>query len=85
MGTSSAFSASAPLEMRQTLLTLPELALVAGTRAAAGVGLGLLLADHVPARPRRAMGWTLVVLGVLSTVPLAITVFSNSRPKDRRL
>ena len=66
--------------MRQTVLTLPELALVVGTRAAAGLGLGLLLADHVPASARRPIGWTLVVVGFLSTFPLAINVFGHSRP-----
>jgi hypothetical protein len=65
--------------MRQTVLTIPALALVVGTRAAAGLGLGLLLADHVPAPVRRSMGWTLVLVGVLSTVPLAINVFERSR------
>jgi hypothetical protein len=65
--------------MRQTVLTIPELALVVGTRAAAGLGLGLLLADHVPAPVRRPIGWTLVLVGLLSTYPLAINVFEHSR------
>jgi hypothetical protein len=66
--------------MRQTVLTIPELALVVGTRAAAGLGLGLLLADHLPASARRPIGWTLVLVGLLSTVPLAINVVGHSRP-----
>jgi hypothetical protein len=65
--------------MRQTTLPLAELALVVGTRAAAGLGLGLLLADHVPVPARRAIGWTLVLVGLFSTVPLAISVFEHSR------
>ena len=65
--------------MRRTVLTIPELALVAGTRAAAGLGLGLLLADHLPATVRRPVGWTLVLVGVLTTLPLAIDVFGYSR------
>jgi hypothetical protein len=64
--------------MRQTVLTIPELALVVGTRAAAGLGLGLLLADHLPAPARRPIGWTLVLVGLLSTFPLAINVFEHS-------
>jgi hypothetical protein len=35
--------------MRETRITLPELVLVAGTRAALGAGLGLLLADRLSA------------------------------------
>jgi hypothetical protein len=66
--------------MRQTTLTIPELALVAGTRAAAGLGVGFLLADHVPSSVRRPIGWGLVLLGLLSTFPLAINVFEHSRP-----
>lgn len=65
--------------MRETRLTLPELALVAGTRAALGAGLGLLLAERLPDERRRAVGWTLVGVGVLSTIPLAIEVLGRSR------
>lgn len=68
--------------MRQTLLTLPELALVVGTRAAAGVGVGLLLADHVPASARHPIGWTLLLVGLLTTFPLAIEVFGNMPPES---
>ena len=66
--------------MRETRITLPELALVAGTRAALGAGLGLLLADRLPGDRRRAVGWTLLVVGVLTTVPLAFEVLSRLRP-----
>jgi len=66
--------------MRQTVLSIPELALVVGTRAAAGLGLGLLLADHLPAPMRRPIGWTLVLVGLPSTFPLAVDVFGHSRP-----
>jgi hypothetical protein len=65
--------------MRETRVTLPELALIAGTRAALGAGLGLLLADRLPEGQRRAVGWTLVLIGALSTVPLAIDVLGGSR------
>jgi hypothetical protein len=64
--------------VRQTVLTIPELALIGGTRAAAGLGLGLLLADHLPEPARRPIGWTLVLVGLLTTVPLAINVFDHS-------
>jgi hypothetical protein len=38
--------------MRETQITLPELALVAGTRAALDAGIGMLLADRLPAEQR---------------------------------
>jgi uncharacterized membrane protein YfcA len=66
--------------MRETRLTLPELALIAGTRAALGAGLGLLLADRLPESQRKAVGWTLLLVGAVSTVPLAIEVLGRSRP-----
>src|SRR5206468_10940794 len=65
--------------MRQTRITLPELILVAGTRAAIGAGLGLLLADRLSTDQRRAVGWTLFLFGALSTVPLAFEVFGGHR------
>lgn len=64
--------------MKETRITLPELALIAGTRAAAGAGLGLLLANRLSESQRRAVGWTLVLVGALSTVPLALEVFGRN-------
>lgn len=60
--------------MIRRTLTLPELGLIAGTRAALGAGLGLLLADRLKPDQRRAVGWTLLAVGVLSTFPLAAHV-----------
>jgi hypothetical protein len=69
--------------MRETSITLPELALIAGTRAALGAGLGLLLAGRLPEGQRRAVGWTLLMVGVVTTIPLAFEVLSKSRTSDR--
>ena len=65
--------------MRETQVTLPELALIAGTRAALGAGLALLLADRLPDSQRRAVGWTLFLMGALSTIPLAFEVLGGGR------
>src|SRR5262249_2146794 len=65
------------IAMREARVTLPELALIGGTRVALGAGLGLLLADRLPADQRRAVGWTLFLVGALSTVPLAIEVLGK--------
>src|SRR5437773_8329807 len=67
------------LVMRETRITLPELVLVAGTRAALGAGLGLLLADRFSQDQRKAVGWTLLLVGVLSTVPLAFEILGKRR------
>jgi uncharacterized membrane protein YfcA len=69
--------------MRETRVTFPELALVAGTRAALGAGVGLLLADRLNADQRRAVGWTLLLIGAITTLPLAFEVFGKSGPSAR--
>jgi hypothetical protein len=65
--------------MREPRVTFPQLALIAGTRAALGAGLGLLLADRLPQGQRRAVGWTLLLIGGLSTIPLAFEVLGDHR------
>jgi hypothetical protein len=65
--------------MLTTELRLPELALVAGTRALLGAGAALLLADKLGREQRQAIGWALVAIGVLTTVPLAMMVLDRGR------
>lgn len=60
--------------MHRASLSFPELEIIAGTRAALGAGVGLLLADHLTDEQRRAVGWTLFAVGALSTVPILIQV-----------
>ena len=48
--------------MREVQVTVPELALLVGTRAALGAGLGLLLADCLPAEPTQGR-WVDASLG----------------------
>jgi hypothetical protein len=63
--------------MKTSELTLPEIALIAGTRGMLGAGAGLLLADKLNDDQRRAIGWTLLIIGAISTIPLAIQVISK--------
>lgn len=67
--------------MTEHPLTMPELALVAGTRVALGAGFGLLLADQLSPNTRRAVGWALLAVGILSTPPLAMHVLSQHEPR----
>ena len=60
--------------MNPKQVTVPELALIAGTRAALGAGIGLLVADRLSREQRRAVGWTLVAVGAITTIPLAAEV-----------
>lgn len=64
--------------MFQPRLTLAEIALIAGTRVALGAGIGLLLSPRLNDDQRKAIGWTLAAFGALTTIPLAMTVFSKA-------
>ncbi|MCE9567974.1 MAG: hypothetical protein K8U57_38730 [Planctomycetes bacterium] len=65
--------------MRETQLSLRELGLVAGTRAALGAGLALLLGDRLTPRERKVFGWALMLAGVATTIPLAADILGRSR------
>ena len=60
-------------------VTLPELALIAVTRGALGFGAGLLLADKFKREWRKAIGWSLFLTGVASTIPIAMHVFGEKK------
>ena len=68
--------------MFTTEIHLPELALLAGTRGALGAGVGLLLSDRLSAEQRKNIGWTLVAVGVLTTIPLAAMLLGRRRRSD---
>lgn len=65
--------------MREAKLTLPEVGLIAGTRVAAGAGTALLLARKLKPEQRRTLGWTLVAVGLASTIPLMARVMRSAR------
>ena len=47
--------------------------------------IGLLAADRLNDDQRRAVGWTLLAVGALSTIPLAAEVaFRGNRPEPSR-
>jgi hypothetical protein len=66
--------------MREVHVTLPEIGLIAGTRAMVGAGLGLLLADRLTEDQRKAVGWTFLLIGAVSTVPLAVDMLGKLQP-----
>jgi len=69
--------------MSEVSLTIPQIALIAGTRGLLGAGVGLLLAERLPSSQRKAVGWTLFLVGALTTIPLALEVFGSRRVSDR--
>jgi hypothetical protein len=68
--------------MKTVRLTLPEVALLAGTRAALGAGVALLLGEKLKPEQRQAVGWTLLAVGLLTTIPLALEVVGKREPGD---
>jgi hypothetical protein len=63
--------------MNRTPLSIPEIAIIAGTRGMLGAGVGLLLADRLSREQRRAVGWTLFAVGALSTIPIGVQIFRS--------
>ena len=67
--------------MRESTLTIPEIALIGATRGALGAGVALLLGDKLDRKERRAVGWTLFLVGIVTSIPLALVVFGNESAK----
>ncbi len=63
--------------MKKVEVSLPNLALIVGTRAMFGAGLALLLADKLSENQRKTVGWTLALTGAITTIPLAINLFGK--------
>ena len=60
--------------MTEKNLTIPEIALIAGTRVALGAGIGLLLSEKLNKDQRRGAGWALIGVGVLPTIPIVLGI-----------
>ena len=65
-------------ELKERKVTLPELVLIGGTRVALGAGLGFLLTNKLSDEQRRAVGWALLLVGAITTIPLAIQVLGKN-------
>ena len=63
--------------MLERQLTLAEIMLIAGTRVALGVGIGLLLSSKLGHSERKAAGLALTLVGALTTVPIALNVLGK--------
>jgi hypothetical protein len=65
--------------MREHRITFPELAAIAATRGMLGVGIGLLTAERLRTHTRHTVGWTLLMIGAISTIPLALRQILRER------
>ena len=58
-------------------LNLSEIMLIGMTRGMLGAGIGLLAAGKLSAEQRNAIGRTLLLVGAVTTLPLAWRVFGQ--------
>lgn len=65
--------------MKKAKLALPEIMLIAGTRVMLGAGGALLLCDQLEKKERKKIGWTLFLIGAISTIPLVMDVLSKRK------
>ena len=71
--------------MKKRKLTLSEIALIASTRGMLGAGIGLLLSSKLNKNQRRAAGWTLVAVGAITTIPLAMNIFGKKGQRSENI
>ncbi len=64
--------------MNTISLPFPELIAIAATRGLLGLGIGLLLSEHLSHQQRQSAGWLLIGIGALSTIPLAYDVLTRT-------
>jgi hypothetical protein len=64
--------------MKTYAVTVPEIAIVAATRGLGGAGIGLLVAGFLRPDTRR----TLLDIGTLSTIPIAMALFGKRETKE---
>ena len=61
--------------MKQVQLSRPEFAFIIATRAMISAGIALLFADRLSAEQRKAVGVTLALIGLVTTVPSVCAIF----------
>jgi hypothetical protein len=66
--------------VKEAHLSLPEFAFAVSTRAMFGAGVALLLAERLTAEQRKAIGATLTIVGLLTTIPVIWAVLGKCEP-----
>jgi hypothetical protein len=65
--------------VKRVELPVPEIGILAVTRAMLGAGVGLMVAEKLSERQRKVIGRTLFLMGAVSTIPLVRDIFSKMR------
>ncbi|HYZ73574.1 MAG TPA: hypothetical protein VE641_10890 [Chthoniobacterales bacterium] len=68
--------------MKQVRLNMPELGTIVATRAMLGAGIALLLADRFTREQRKAVGATLTIIGLVTTIPAIWALCGNAEKEE---
>lgn len=71
--------------MIERKLTLAEIVLIAGTRVALGVGIGLLISRKLSDDQCKGAGLALTLVGALTTIPLAAGILGPKAESDQEM
>ena len=63
--------------MKTYNITVPEISIVAATRGMLGAGIGLVASNYLRPETRRAVGWTLLAVGALTTIPIVMALLGR--------
>jgi EamA domain-containing membrane protein RarD len=77
MGTITSHLPIGVVPMRERQLSIADIFLIGGTRVALGIGIGLLISERFNQDQRKAAGWSLLAMGAVTTIPLAINVVGS--------
>lgn len=71
------------MALTERAFTIPEAMLLAGTRFALGVGIGLLISDRLTKDQRKGAGLALLAVGVVSTIPIVAGLLAKAHVPER--
>jgi hypothetical protein len=69
-----------PMQLKNHNVNIAQLMLIAITRGMLGVGIGLIAAGYLSDTQRTSIGWTLISVGVILTIPILMEVFAKKIP-----
>jgi hypothetical protein len=71
------------MALTEPAFTIPEALLLAGTRVALGVGIGLLISERLTRDQRKGAGLALLAVGVVSTIPIVAGLLAKPPVPER--
>jgi hypothetical protein len=69
--------------VKPIVLSVPKFGFIVATRAALGVGIGLLAASRFRRQRRRVLGKSLIAAGAVATIPAAFFLRQSLMSRNR--